>query len=403
MNFDIVEKIIQYIEENYHDYISNEIINEQTGNSAGYVRNEFKKVANISIEEYRIRRQLALIIQEIKVSNKNIKDSNLLPWSNESGFTKAFKNKYRLTPKRFINNYRQNLLQGKIDINELMLSYNNDKKTIEDLEGKLGSRKNAFLYILSLRPFIIKFFDNLFIPSDVSIKEILIRRKYTLSIAEDFYAGNIPQDFYSMNSRLLNIFYDVKIIRTLSEKLYVKNVGSDVYREYFSKHIVVKDSLKNILLENIEWGEIINEHTSPSDFVTLWYDEIKKEKIEDGMLKVPNELIISNLNMKKFILYEILSQEQGQKYYRTMEELRDYLKFDFNKPIIVDDCTKEIYENECNADSDCLQVRGEKEKYYYYKPIHEILTMDRLCQEIKELFIDGLLYFNYCEKTKAKI
>ena len=68
-----IKKIIEHIEENYHESLSVESIKNITGSSAGYFRNEFSKNVGISLDKYRIRRSLTLIINEIKENkDKNI-------------------------------------------------------------------------------------------------------------------------------------------------------------------------------------------------------------------------------------------------------------------------------------------------------------------------------------------
>lgn len=395
MNFEIVERVVQYIDENYHSDITNEIIEEITGFSAGYVRNEFKKIINIPIDEYRAKRQLALIIKEIQELNCDLKNSNLLPWSNENSFTKAFKEKYGITPKRFVKNYQDNVLQARIDVSEKELSYNNDVQTIESLERKLGSKKNALLYIFSLKPYALNGIDLMFALSGVNIKEILIKRKYEQSIGMKLFNGVVPKDSYSNQSKLLETFYDLRILRTLIEQFDSNN---DIDKVLSNKYIVVKNNLKKILLESIGLENIINDSTNPCDLLTLWYEDVKLEKVRDDMIYMPNELIDANLSMmKSLILQELVIQEQGLKDYNSMEDLRSELEFDFNKPIN-EECNKCKYKNKCTDDSDCLHYESLNEserEEYFNKPGYEILTIESLCKEIKELIIDGLLYFSY--------
>ena len=86
-----IKKIIEHIERNYHEPLSEELIENITGSSVGYFRNEFSNNVGISLDKYRIRRSLTLIIKEIKENKSKIVNSNVLPWQNNKSFHEAFK------------------------------------------------------------------------------------------------------------------------------------------------------------------------------------------------------------------------------------------------------------------------------------------------------------------------
>ncbi|UZW12835.1 AraC family transcriptional regulator [Clostridium pasteurianum] len=396
MNLDIVEKVVEYIEENYHSHISEEIIETITGKSSGYVRNEFKKVVNIPIDEYRIRRQLSLIIQEMKNINKKLNNSNLLPWNTQNSFSKVFKSNFGEPPMQFIKHYNEHKLQYKFNVKKFKVSYNSDIRIIEGLIRKLGNKTNALIYILSLKPYILNPIDNLFAISGVNIKDILIKTRYAQGIKKNFFAGKVPREFYNNHSKLLDKYYDMK--KGISFNQF-HNEDTVFHKQY----ILVKKSIIHRILEYTKLDSIINDKTDPNNLVTLWYEDMRVEESKDGMIAMPNELIESGIGMMKWtILSELVFQEQGFVKYTTMEELRVSIKYDYCKPIDVfkEYCEKCNYRNYCDDDSDCLYIEelSEKEKKEFYdKPDHEVLTMERLCEEIKELFIVGLICFNYYE------
>lgn len=399
MNLEIVEKVVEYIEDNFHKDISGEIIEKITGKSAGYVRNEFKRIVNMSIDEYRIKRQLSLIVQEIKNSNKNLSNSNLLPWNTKNSFYKAFKNSFGEAPMQFIKHYSELRLQRKFDVEEFKAYYDNDTKIIDGLIRTLGNKTNALRYILSLKPYVLNSISSLFVLSGVDIKEILIKNKYAQDIKEKFFAGKVPRNFYNHHSKLLDKYYDM-------EKGVAFNQFDRENTLLPKQYILVKKNIINRLLEVVELNSIINYKTKPYNLITLWYEEIKAEQVENDMVAMPNELINSTMGMMKWsILHTLIIQEQGFEKYKTMEELRDDIKYDYCKPIDVfsEYCEWCDYKDQCDDDSDCLYIEelSEEEKEEFYdKPDHEMLTMERLCEEIKELFTTGLIYFNYYEEVK---
>lgn len=399
MNINIVKNLIEYIEENYHSNISNEVIEDITGKSSGYVRNEFKKIVNISVDEYRIRRQLTLIIQEMKNNNKKLNNSNLLPWNTENSFCKAFKSNFNEPPMQFIKNYNEYKLQPKFDIERFNDCYNRDTKTIEGLIRKFDNKTNVLKYIFSLKPYKLNSIDSIFKFSGGDIKYFLIKARYAQEIKKKFFAGKVPKKFYNKHSKIIDKYYDTEKLISLKQ-FDEKDISLP------QGYILVKKSIINRILEKVELDTVINDKTDPKDVVTLWFDEIKSEPVKAGMISMPNDLVESGLGMMKWtILSELIVQEQGFVKYTTMEELRDRIQYDYCKPINIysEYCESCKFKGDCDNEYECqyIQELSEQEKDEFYdKPDHEVLTIERLCEEIKELFIEGLIYLNYYEEVK---
>ena len=239
----------------------------------------------------------------------------MLPWKNEDSFRIAFKDKYIVTPNNLIKNYNTDVLQQKNEIKEIKTSYENDTKIIEILIRKFGNKRNALIYVLSLKSYLICSdnylicSDNCFFVSDIANKNVVIRRKHALLIKKKILAGELTKCFPNKRNKFLEmLLYDTNIAQMLS---------TQVHDDYYSrktplnkKYIVVKDSIKNRLLESIELKDIINENINPSYIVTLWYDEFKSRDFKDGIVYVPTELIHSIPDLKNQILFELF-QEQG--------------------------------------------------------------------------------------------
>lgn len=331
----------------------------------------------------------------------------MLPWKNEDSFRIAFKDKYIVTPNNLIKNYNTDVLQQKNEIKEIKTSYENDTKIIEILIRKFGNKRNALIYVLSLKSYLICSdnylicSDNCFFVSDIANKNVVIRRKHALLIKKKILAGELTKCFPNKRNKFLEmLLYDTNIAQMLS---------TQVHDDYYSrktplnkKYIVVKDSIKNRLLESIELKDIINENINPSYIVTLWYDEFKSRDFKDGIVYVPTELIHSIPDLKNQILFELLFQEQGYKHYNSIKELAEYLIYDIDKPI--KSCIKCIDSNKCeNYSHRCLCIKSlnkyDREDYLvnqywdYYS-----LSVKSLCDEIIKLILDGLLYLNYYEE-----
>lgn len=321
MNFEIVKIVIEYIESNYHEGITNDIIEEITGKSAGYVRNEFKKIVELSLDEYRIKRELTLIITEIKEKDQKLSDSNLLPWATTSSFCDAFKNAYGQPPMQFIKDFNQHKLQPMFDIETYELSYSKDAKSIDALIRSKGNKVDALRYILSLRPYYISGINSLFITED-NILDILIKFRYQQEIRDKSYVGSIPNDFIKQHKMILEKYYDLSIKVSYFDK---SKLFSDGY-------ICVKASILKRLLYDDELDNIINTELVPVNLTTIWYDQIKMDKLGDNIVAMPNELIDGKYftNEEWAILHELVMQEEGHKRYNSIEELRNALVDDYS-------------------------------------------------------------------------
>jgi AraC-like DNA-binding protein len=321
MNLKIVKIVVEYIELNYHVGITNDIIEQITGKSAGYVRNEFKKIVDLSLDEYRIKRELTLIINEIKEKKQKLSDSNLLPWATTSSFCDVFKKTYGQSPMQFVKKFNQHKLQPMFDIETYELSYNNDVKIIETLIRSKGNKRDALRYILSLRPYFISGINSLFITEE-NILDILIKYRYQQEIRDKSYAGLVPNDFIRQHKMILEKYYDLSIKVSYFDN---SQLFSDGY-------ICVKASILKRLLYDDEFDNIINAELVPVNLTTIWYDQIKMDKLGDNIVAMPNELIDGKYftNEEWAILHELVMQEEGHKRYNSIEELRNALVDDYS-------------------------------------------------------------------------
>lgn len=321
MNFKIVKSVIDYIELNCHTGITNDIIEEITGNASGYVRNEFKKIVDLSLDEYRIRRELSLIIDEIKENNLKLCDSNLLPWATASGFSDTFKKVYGISPMQFIKNFDQNELQPMFDIDKYELLHNDANKIVEALVRSKGNRNNAIKYILSLRPYLVSGINNLFISED-NIVDILIKGRYSEDIRDRNHSGEIPQDYIKQHKILLEKYYDLTM-----KRCYFNN--SPLFADGY---VCVKANIVRMLLNDDELNNIINAEFAPCNLTTIWHDQIKMENLKDNLVAMPNELINGMYfnNEEWAVLHELVMQEEGFKRHGNIEDLRNTLVEDYS-------------------------------------------------------------------------
>lgn len=372
-----IKAIIEHIEEHYHEDLSKEDINEITGLSYGFVRNEFKQIVNIPLDKYRKRRQLTLIINEIAQSSLSINKNNLSPWSSENSFRVAFKNEFHVTAKKVIDGKFQGNLQPKFD----MTQYSTDYRTVCQLIKTYGNPSDAVLFLLSLPPYInngISQFVNFSTPK-AKCESII---EYTL--------GNISEEDYKEKLNLLIKYYDLDRWLIFSkEKLF-----SDLF-------IKVNSGLINQLINK---GPVYLSY-KPKDIRTIWSitpdiknvrEKNSRQEFKDLVIAMPNELIdiMESLSyMQQTIFRELIIQDCGVHSYETFEELMNLIKVNYNKPIshTCDHCNcDDIYlEEGCPR----YEEMDEKEKKVYFsKPDYEPLDYNTLRRELDILLVNGLLY-----------
>ncbi|MGE8034683.1 hypothetical protein [Lysinibacillus sp. NPDC093692] len=115
---DAINKVVLHIEENFHEELNKAIIESKKGYTYNHIRKRFKVLVGMTMDKYRIRRQIALILNEINLSGKFIKDCNLEPWSDYNSFRLACEREYSCSPSALIKSYAF-ILQDKIDVNKI--------------------------------------------------------------------------------------------------------------------------------------------------------------------------------------------------------------------------------------------------------------------------------------------
>jgi hypothetical protein len=342
MNFKIVAQVIEIIER--RSTIDEESIKANIGISLGYIRNEFKKIIGLSLDEYRIRRQLSIIIIEIKKSGKKFNRVNLFPWSSYNSFYKAFKKKYHIAPNKFIKEYNEEVLEKKIDIKLIELKYSREYKRLEDLITEYGSEYKVANMLLSLPPYSIYKHELMCIDSRKLLQLFLIRDKYKLAIKDRTFIEKIPCNFYEQNKNLLDDFYDLKNRLTLEEGIMVEHdfhnepdsTKVEVYLNslYEKEYFLVNRNLINGILDKTNYKEFMFSKINPSMLRTIWFEEISvllwSKVFPDGRVIVPvrfNNMEFTDI--RRNILMCIFEMEQGLVTIETWELLLCDLKLEF--------------------------------------------------------------------------
>lgn len=413
-----IKKVVEYIDKNYHSNIDKDNIETLTNISYGHFRNRFKEITGISLDKYRIRRELTLIIEEINNNNSKLKESNILPWNSDNAFYTAFKKEFNITPKQYLTNENgAAILQKKLDIKEYIF---NDK-CIKELKDEYGTYENVLIHLLSLPVYKIDKLRLLVVYKDYKeLYEDLIHDYYkTINGKEYCLVNQINKKYYKEHIDNLKKYYDInKGIRfdTFNDEPFsVDNVEEcSFFRDSgISKiinnpiYIVVKRNLILDLFKLVDI-ELFFKSINWTDLKTIWHAMIEGERklIQNGIGVMPNELVeqkILTFNQWN-IVEEIVMMENGTEACEDIDDFRNRIEYDYDKPIekedICDNCKFKEYDYEIDDckyayDDNCprYSTLTKEEKEYFDKPLEwETINDNTLKEELVNLMIMGIVY-----------
>ncbi|MBT9832727.1 AraC family transcriptional regulator [Clostridium baratii] len=401
-----IKKIIEHIEENYHESLSVESIKNITGSSAGYFRNEFSKNVGISLDKYRIRRSLTLIINEIKENNNKIVNSNVLPWQDNKTFGEAFKKEFRITPGEYLKGANIKL-QDKFNIDKLI----EEDKLIKSLVRKCGTYEKALIYLLKLPVYRVRGLRCFYVEDEEELYEYLIRNYCRNNMDDKNYDEGNYDKIYKVHKKNLQRYYNLDEVIEFEknthviENAYISGIAFHEFMKY--SYFIVNRSLLSKLIKLVNLEKVF-KLIKLKDIKTIWHDGIMDERgsTKDGSVMVPNEFIelmgkINGLEWK--IVHEIIIMENGYEIGKNFEGFKDHIKYNYSKQIenenLCDSCKYKKIDKitgECNfsEDDSCEGYENltEEEKERFFKEDYEILNMDDLFNSILHLFSIGILF-----------
>ena len=109
MNYELLNKIIDYLEENLTNDIDIRKLSKSLGLNDFIMQRVFSIVTNISISEYIRKRRLSLAFEELKLSNNKIIDIALkYGYYSHVSFTRSFKKEFGITPSNLRKSKEEN-------------------------------------------------------------------------------------------------------------------------------------------------------------------------------------------------------------------------------------------------------------------------------------------------------
>ncbi|MDB1931714.1 AraC family transcriptional regulator [Clostridium tertium] len=401
-----IKKIIEHIERNYHEPLSEELIENITGSSAGYFRNEFSKNVGISLDKYRIRRSLTLIIKEIKENKAKIVNSNVLPWQNNKSFHEAFKKEFRITPREYLKGANINL-QDKFNIDKLI----EEDKLIKSLVRKCGTYEKALIYLLKLPVYRVRGLRYFYIEDEEQFYESLILNYCRNNMNDKDYDRDNIDKIYKVQKKNLQRYYNLDEViefRNDVHKIENEHIPGNPLSDFMKySYFVVDRSLLSKLIKLINLEKLF-ELINFEDIKTIWHDEIILERgsTKEGIVMMPREFIemMGTINWLEWeIVHELIIMENGYHKYKNFEEFKKKIKYNYSKQIenenLCDSCKYKEIDNitgKCkfSEDDSCEGYENltEEEEERFFKEEYEILTMEDLLNSILYLFNIGMLF-----------
>lgn len=170
-NLDIIQKSIDYIEENLKTEIVAQELADKANFSLFYYYRLFQTAVGIPIMQYIVRRKLLYAIYEISQGNKMIDTALSYGFNTYAGFYKAFKREFGYTPKQFLKNYKFNkpykinlfkeehIMVTHKKVREILKNWNLENEIITDIFYESGEKNDHAFYVGDY--YVIKFFANL--------------------------------------------------------------------------------------------------------------------------------------------------------------------------------------------------------------------------------------------------
>lgn len=311
---------------------------------------KFKLVVKMTPNKYRRRRQLTLILEEIKNTTGIVSKGNFLPWANRDTFDKEFKKEFKISPAKYIKEGNIKL-QEKIDVN----SIKEEDMIIDKLSKEHKSYEGALKYLLSLPSYRNdKLIFNFKYSDKEKFIEEIIKSHHTHHRFQKSY--KIPKKVYKEQVDLIRKYYDIE------RHLDMNHIS---FYNLPPRYFTVKRNLIKKLINKIDADKFLDE-ILVDDIKTIWHDTVEKEIYNIKQYKreqIYYELSgIGQFSEREIHIIEriIMSECSLEKFY-DMESLRKSIIYDFDKKINYkrpDNLTGITYEflDECNLKKSIMKL-----------------------------------------------
>ena len=252
----VFNKAIEYIEEKIKN--SEEITNKEIANVCGYEQHYcskiFQKYANMNIQEYVKKRKMTLAFIDLIKSKENVSDIAEKYLYSADGFTKAFKDTFKITPIQ---------LKCKVKTEKLVDNFINPM-FIDDYSQ----------YISEPKDFIIKEIQEM---KFIGVSDLNLLSENIQKIENDFEYMAIINE----NGKMFELSYFIDDEKKYKDTFYGNYYSPfGYYPEYFEIINVPKQKWVIFNVEGIDKVIIIN--AIKSYFYNEWIKKHKEYELDDN-------------------------------------------------------------------------------------------------------------------------
>lgn len=375
-----ITALVNYIEDNFHEYIDTTKIEKITGMNYKNFSSMFKKICDINVKAYTKGRILTKIILEIKERNINIAKADLQPYPTQNSFHEAFKNEFGITPGRFLIISCENKLYEKLDVDLLYSKYKKNNRVLNELINEYyGIKTCALNYLLSLNAYSITCLDENFThPLGLGYK--LLNKRYTDEEGEFLSTKSLSVNRYIEEIEILEKFYDLNKYITFPEihewemlsrrKYYlvnrqiVSNLMENIRYDTL-KQILQVSKLKTVFLHfvNINKLSAISKSEEIMKY-TYYYENGKKHNLDYADRIILKNIYLQDIGINKYSNIDdfINSIEKYGLFEKEIIE-KKIIKLIKNGLLYLDgsEYVDKIYENRVTKEFDKLDKERVKE------------------------------------------
>lgn len=251
MNYELLNNIIKYLEENLTNDIDIKKLSKSLGLNDFIMQRVFAIVTNITISEYIRKRRLSLAFEELKLTDNKIIDIALkYGYDSHISFSRSFKKEFKITPSDLRKSKEENYkLFPRIKFGSEFQSKNIINYVIKKING----------FTIYGRSVKAKTFDDL---------HYKIRKLYN-----EFREDGTYERFEKSGYYALTYYNNDPLIYLVGSKLKANNLDSyDVKKGKYAIFEVGTKNQKDI----IKTIKFINE---------IWYDSSKLEVTDDAYIE----------------------------------------------------------------------------------------------------------------------
>ncbi|MDD7793417.1 helix-turn-helix domain-containing protein [Clostridium sp. 'White wine YQ'] len=329
---DIMQKSIDYIEENLKSELSANEIAQMAGFSLFHYYRLFQNEVGIPVMQYVLKRKLCNAIYEISLGNMMIEVALSYGFDTHSGFFRAFKREYDCSPTEYLKNYKvvkpyrvnlkqkENIMITEKKIKEKLKNWDLiEPIDIKSVYYESNGNKSDTSWIIN-NDFIIKIGTNISgLKQHIAVSKALAESGFEVAIpilTKDKKEYIVDEDLYfCLTNRIQGeVIKSIEIYDGEYESK-AKSIGEAIGR----LHLILQEKDNEVICNDQNLYEAVNEWAIPIikqkiDLSYKFYEDYQEnfKKIYPHLVKHvihrdpnPNNIIVKDGMLRGFIDFEL--------------------------------------------------------------------------------------------------